>query len=50
MGGPVEAPLEQKHLYEIRIRQNRNGVVALRELHHGKPRLIVSANDKARKG
>ena len=33
----VEAPLEQKHLHKVRIGQDRDGVVAVRQLHYGKP-------------
>jgi hypothetical protein len=33
----IEAPLEQKHLHEVRIGEDRNRVVAVRQLHDGEP-------------
>ena len=33
----IEAPLEHKHLHEIGIGEDRDGVVAGRQLYYGKP-------------
>jgi len=33
----IETAVEQKHLHEVGIGQDRDGVVAVRQLHHGKP-------------
>jgi hypothetical protein len=46
----IEAALEQKHLHEIGVSQDGNCAIAVRQLHHVKPRRVVAADDKARKG